>query len=145
MTVFETENKEIIKIYKDYKKLKNIIQYLKNLKKHLIDNDIIKESNNYIVFKNDKFSYTYANKFNKLLLSDYVENQLVEDYIEIHKIYNQYFISFEGELIQRTKEKYIGYPKEDITQFKFNNFYELKKKLKKIIINKINNINVRTI
>jgi hypothetical protein len=40
MTVFETENKEIIKIYEDYQKLKNIIITtkikLKNIKKNII-------------------------------------------------------------------------------------------------------------
>jgi hypothetical protein len=39
------------KFYEDYEKLKNTIQHLKNLKKK--NSDIIKESKNYIVFKND--------------------------------------------------------------------------------------------
>jgi hypothetical protein len=75
-------------------KIKQLIAELKLLEKYLLENRIIKQSKTYTVLEDDKYSYTYALKLDKLLLMDYITNEQQELYLGLtEKYHNYYYIS----------------------------------------------------
>ena len=104
MTIYNTTDSNIIFIHNDYKKIKQITQRMKDLKMRLLNEKIIKESQNYIVFTNDKFSYTSYIKFKKAFIRDYISDDY-EAYNNIDKKYYKYWLD-DNELIHSNNQKY---------------------------------------
>ena len=139
MTIYHTTDSNIISIHNDYKKIKQITQRMKDLKMKLLNEKIIKESQNYIVFTNDKFSYTSYIKFKKAFIRDYISDDY-EAYNNIDKKYYKYNIRDEV-MYHDNDDTYIQFI-DTIGTFRFNDMYELKYKLKRLLKCKLLNINI---
>jgi hypothetical protein len=143
MTVFNTNNKKIIAYYDDYLKIKQLIDDLKLLKEYLLENRIIKQSKTYTVLEDDKYSYTYALKLDKILLRDYITNEQQELYLDItEKYYNYNFDLEDNNLINFVNAK-NHYNLEDLTQFRFSVLGYLKAIVKALIKAELNNTRIR--
>ena len=148
--IYQTENQEIISINTEYQRLIEFINKLKRLKGYLLDNNIIKQSPNYTVLFNDKFSYSAYSKYEKIVLKDFVTEDELNFYNDLQLKYSYYTITLEDELVyvssrECTKEYYMSYSKSDIAGFKYGNMYELKQKLKQVLKHKLENKIIRTI
>jgi hypothetical protein len=142
MTIYNTTDSNIIFIHNDYKKIKQITQRMKDLKMRLLNEKIIKESQNYIVFTNDKFSYTSYIKFKKAFIRDYISDDY-EAYNNIDKKYYKYWLD-DNELIHSNNQKYsllVDY----MATFNFYEMFKLKNKLKKLLKCKLLNKNIRQV
>ncbi len=146
--IFQTVNPEIISLYEHYQNIKLLISELETLKKYLMDEGIIKQSNNYIVLQGDKFSYSYSEKFQKVLFKDYINPAQLEVLILLYSQTISYIYDLdEGGLTYNSKidksDKFIHSQCKDIIgQFKFGYLYEIKHILKDLIKYKINNIEI---
>ena len=138
-TIYNTTDENIISIYNDYVNIKQIITRMKMLKNKLLAEKIIKESNSYIVLANDKFSYTSSSKLTKVLIKDYISNDH-RTYHDIDKKYYKYNIRDEV-MYHDNDDTYIQFI-DTIGTFRFNDMYELKYKLKRLLKCKLLNINI---
>jgi hypothetical protein len=147
MTVFNTNNKKIIAYYDDYLKIKQLIDDLKLLKEYLLENRIIKQSKTYTVLEDDKYSYTYALKLDKILLRDYITNEQQELYLDIsEKYYNYNFRGKNFTDLVYVDTIFIPFKKknlENLTQFNFYMLERQKKIIKELIKAEFNNTPIR--
>jgi hypothetical protein len=146
MTVFNTNNKKIIAYYDDYLKIKQLIDDLKLLKEYLLENRIIKQSKTYTVLEDDKYSYTYALKLDKILLRDYITNEQQELYLDItEKYYNYQYISKNNTELRYIDKIFVRKKNnlENLTQFNFYMLERQKKIIKDLIKAEFNNTPIR--
>jgi hypothetical protein len=145
MTVFNINNKEVLDYYRDYLIIKQLITDMKLLKNYLLENRIIKKSKTYMVLADDKFSFIYASKLDKLLLRDYITKEQQDVYLDISKKYNCYILDFEDNTLIFFINATNYYNIEDLTQFRFSELIELKAIIKALIKAEINNTQIRII
>jgi hypothetical protein len=146
MTVFNTNNKKIIAYYDDYLKIKQLIDDLKLLKEYLLENRIIKQSKTYTVLEDDKYSYTYALKLDKILLRDYITNEQQELYLDItEKYYNYQYISKNNTELRYIDKIFVRKKNnlENLTQFNFYMLERQNKIIKDLIKAEFNNTPIR--
>jgi hypothetical protein len=147
MTVFNTNNKKVIAYYEDYLKIKQLIADMKSLKEYLLENRIIKQSKTYTVLEDDKYSYTYALKLDKILLRDYITNEQQELYLDIsEKYYNYNFRGKNFTDLVYVDTIFIPFKKknlENLTQFNFYMLERQKKIIKELIKAEFNNTPIR--
>ena len=144
-------NEEVINLYEDYQMIKQLISELEELKNYLIDNRIIKQSNTYIVMNDFKFNYNSYKKYRNILIYNYItQNQ----FIFLNRIYSltyKFIFSIEDNFLVNNTNLY--YSEEELNEivkdifglFKFGTLYEIKRKIKALILNKINKTEIRTI
>ena len=144
-------NEEVINLNEDYQLIKKLISELEELKNYLIDNRIIKQSNTYIVMNDFKFNYNSYKKYRNILIYNYItQNQ----FIFLNRIYSltyKFIFSIEDNFLVNNTNLY--YSEEELNEivkdifglFKFGTLYEIKRKIKALIINKINNTEIRII
>jgi len=146
MTLYETTNQTIINYYEDYKNIKKLITEMKLLYNHLIENKIIKQSQNYIALYNDKFGYSSASKLDKILLKDFITSEQKEFHKNITYKYCDYFFNLiDGGLMKKQNRNYDMYNTETLTQFKLYKLREYNKIIKKLIKYEITNKAIRII
>jgi hypothetical protein len=143
MTVFNTNNKKVIAYYEDYLKIKQLIADMKLLKKYLLENRIIKQSKTYIVLADDKHSFTYASKLDKILMRDYITNEQREVFLDISEKYYNYNFDLEDNTLINFVNATNYYNLEDLSQFRFSVLIELKAIIKALIKAEINNTRIR--
>jgi hypothetical protein len=146
MTVFNTNNKKVIAYYEDYLKIKQLIADMKLLKEYLLENRIIKQSKTYTVLMDDKYSYTYALKLDKILLRDYITNEQQELYLDItEKYYNYQYISKNNTELRYIDKIFVRKKNnlENLTQFNFYMLERQKKIIKDLIKAEFNNTPIR--
>jgi hypothetical protein len=143
MTVFNTNNKKVLAYYQDYLKIKQLITDMKLLKKYLFENRIIKQSKTYMVLADDKYSFTYASKLDKLLLRDYITKEQQEVFVDIAEKYYNYNYDFNNKEVVNIINAKNYYYLEDLSQFRFNVLGYLKAVIKALIKAEINNTRIR--
>ena len=143
MTVFNTNSKKVLDYYRDYLIIKQLITDMKLLKKYLLENRIIKQSKTYMVLADDKYSFTYASKLDKLLLRDYITKEQQEVYLDITEKYYNYTFDLEDNTLINFVNATNYYNIEDLTQFRFSVLIELKAIIKALIKAEINNTRIR--
>lgn len=149
--IFQTEDLEIIELYNQYKLIKQMIEELQNLHKHLLQETLIKKSASYTVLYNDKFTFDNAKKFNKLILNDYNQKDKQLFLFGLLKQTDKYIFRLDdGRLILNSHidwqdEHYLSESISIIGQFKFHELYDIQKKLKALIICKKFNIDIEII
>lgn len=150
MTIYETDNEQVITYYEYYLNLKTLINELKELKKYLNDNNIIKRSDGYIVLKNDKFGYRSYKKYRKILLNNYISQDkimFVEKLFMIIQKYQLYDGRNDYELIYNSE---INLSSEEIKEMTLDVFglldldtlINIKLKLRKLIEAELFNIHI---
>lgn len=131
---FEEQEKMLI-LYDDYNKVNDLINEMKLLKSHLKDNNIIKQSKNYIVLSNDSFSYTSSTKLGKIFLKDYITNETQELFKYIFIKYNIFKINiFDGNELMINKcynKSFVDI--EILSTFRFDLLNEFKQIIKILI------------
>lgn len=123
-------NEEVLNLYFDYQSIKRLISELKDLKNYLTENKIIKQSNNYIVMEYSKFTYDSYRKYRNILLKDFITQN------QINFLTTIYTKTINDDPLDHNIDEEV---KDIFGFFKFSELYEIKKKLKVLIVYKINN------
>ena len=142
MTIYQTENEEIINIYNLYLRVKNFIVEFENKKNNFINYYGITYSNTYYKYPNGKYGYnsssTIANKF-----FNEVEKEFNEEYIKIlnlNDIYNTiYFNNILDNNLYMKKGNLNIKTYNNFDKFHNNILKKFKSLLKKILYYKLNN------
>ena len=144
-------NEEVINLYEDYQMIKQLISELEELKNYLIDNRIIKQSNTYIVMNDFKFNYNSYKKYRNILIYNYIAQNQFSFLNRIYSLTYKFIFSIEDNFLVNNTNLY--YSEEELNEivkdifglFKFGTLYEIKRKIKALILNKINKTEIRTI
>jgi phage-related protein len=96
-----------------------------------------------MVLADDKYSFTYASKLDKLLLRDYITKEQQDVYLDITEKYYNYTFDLEDNTLINFVNAKNYYNLEDLTQFRFSVLIELKAIIKALIKVEINNTRIR--
>ena len=113
-------NEEVINLYEDYQMIKQLISELEELKKYLIDNRIIKESNTYIVIdennfmKRFKFNYNSYKIYRNILLTDFITPYQLDLLNRIYSLTYKFIFSIEDNFLVNNTNLY--YSEEELNE-----------------------------
>ena len=140
---FETDNQEIIELYKLYIEVINFINHFDELKNKFINHFNIKTSSNYYAFPNDKFGYSAEQKVCKEFIKG-LDISNVNKYINLYcDLKGKYMMSVNNNIYLR--QIIINYEngyKKDLLKSSINldkALSYIKNILKSILIKKLNN------
>ena len=144
-------NEEVIYLYENYQSIKQLILEIEDLKNFLTVNKIIKQSYKYIVINGCNFDYKSYKEYRNILFKEFISTNQINLLNRMYSLtYKFDFALGDNSLVYNTN---INYCEQNINEnvkiifayFKIGKLYEIKKKLKVLIKNKINNIEIRTI
>jgi hypothetical protein len=144
-------NEEVISLYENYQLIKQLILEIEYLKNYLTANKIIKQSYKYIVINGCNFDHNSYKEYRNVLFKYFISTYQVNLLNRIYSLTYKFDFSLgDNSLVYNTN---INYSEQNINEivktifafFKLEKLYEIKKKLKVMIVNKINNTEIRTI
>ena len=144
-------NEEIISLYENYQLIKQLISEIEYLKNYLTVNKIIKQSNNYIVLNGYNFVSKSHKEYRDILFKDFISTNQVNLLNRIYSLTYKHIFSLDDNSLLYNKN--INYSEQKINEIvksifaflKLDKLYEIKKKIKVMIVNKINNTEIRTL
>jgi len=144
-------NEEVISLYENYQLIKQLISEIEDLKNYLTVNKIIKQSNNYIVINGYNFNHNSHKKYRDILFKDFISTDQVNFLNRIYSLTYKHIFSLDDDSllynnnINKSEQKINEIVKSIFAFFKLDELYEIKKKIKVMIVNKINNTEIRTL
>ena len=144
-------NEEVISLYENYQLIKQLISEIEYLKNYLTVNKIIKQSNNYIVLNGYNFVPKSHKEYRDILFKDFISTNQVNLLNRIYSLTYKHIFSLDDNSLLYNKN--INYSEQKINEIvksifaylKLDKLYEIKKKIKIMIVNKINNTEIRTL
>ncbi len=149
MTIYETENQEIIDLNNLYIEVKTFILKFENLKLLFKEHHNLKQTKSYTVFEGSTSSYQNFLKVYKIFISG-INTIEYQKYLNQCQIYNDnYCLNFvDGKLYKRTEKLMEHYELKNCSPtsiFEIKHIKLLKKILNVLIITKLNNITIESL
>ena len=147
--LYQTTEQEIIKLFEIYQELKEFINSIENAKKYLLNNNITRKTNSYTILKLDTSTYNNFRKVYKIVFNEMIDRTQLNKFVLLYQEYsNKYMINIDDTKIylrnRNNKILILDEFEKKLDTMIFNNviFYDLKEIIKKILYNKLNNIQI---